>query len=101
MDRRFARGEFRNTIPWFRPSNRARVLGMLDGWRDLCEAHRCTLGQLVLAWTVAQSGLTVALVGARKVAHALENAAAGDLRLDDVALTRMRRDVEALGEPAE
>lgn len=100
MDRTFSPGEYRNMIPWFRPENRRRVLGMLDGWRDLCEAHRCTLGQLVLAWTVAQPGLTVALVGARKVAHAIENAAAGSLSLDPAALNRMRRDVEALGEPA-
>ncbi len=101
MDRTFSPGEYRNMIPWFRPANRRRVLEMLEGWRDLCEAHRCTMGQLVLAWTVAQPGVTCALVGARKVAHAEENAAAGDVTLSPEELARMRRDVELLGAPAD
>ena len=100
MDRTFTEGEFRNNIPWFRPDNRARVLTMLDGWKDLCAAHGCTLGQLVIAWTVAQPGLTMALCGARKVAQVMENAKAGELRLDTATLARMRTDVEALGAPA-
>lgn len=99
MDRTFSPGEYRNMIPWFKPENRRRVLEMLEGWRDLCHAYSCTLGQLVLAWTIAQPGITVALVGARKAAHAAENAGAGELRLDEATLARMRRDVEALGEP--
>ncbi|MGQ9915256.1 MAG: aldo/keto reductase [Thermogutta sp.] len=100
MDRTFSPGEYRNMIPWFKPENRRRVLEMLEGWRDLCHAYSCTLGQLVLGWTIAQPGITVALVGARKAAHAAENAGAGELRLDQATLARMRRDVEALGQPA-
>lgn len=99
MDRQFAEGQYRNNIPWFRPVNRRRVLDVLDGWKDLCAAYGCTLGQLVIAWTVAQPGLTVALCGARKTAHAIENARAGDLVLDAATLARMRRDIEALGQP--
>ncbi len=101
MDRVFSPEEYRSRLPWFRPQNRGRVLAMLDHWRDLCEAYRCTLAQLVLAWTAAQPGVTVVLAGARKVAHALENAQAGAIRLDTLALARMRRDVEALGAPPE
>ncbi len=99
MDRTFGADEFRNMIPWFKPANRARVLAMLDGWKDLCAAHACTLGQLVIAWTVAQPGLTIALCGARKVANVMENAAAGGMMLDAATLARMRSDVEALGAP--
>lgn len=101
MDRSCSPGEYRNMIPWFRPANRRRVLDLLESWRDLCETHRCTVGQLVLAWTIAQPGVTSALVGARKVAHAEENAAAGDVSLSREELARMRRDVERLGEPTE
>ncbi len=82
MDRTFAEGEARNSIPWFKPTNRRRVLDMLDDWKDLAEKYNCTLGQLVIAWTVAQSGITFALCGARKPGHAIENAAAGDILLD-------------------
>ena len=99
MDRQLTADEFRNMIPWFRPANRQKVLAMLDGWKDLCAAYACTLSQLVIAWTVAQPGLTIALCGARRVANVLENVKAGDLKLDAATVARMRRDVEALGQP--
>ena len=52
--------------------------------------------QLVIAWTVAQPGVSVALCGARKVSNAVENAAAGAIELepDDVAF--MRQNAEAI-----
>jgi len=44
-------------------------------------AHKATLAQTVIAWTLAQPGITFALCGARNPQQALENAAAGELRL--------------------
>lgn len=102
LDRVFDKDEFRANEawnPWFARVNRKRVLDLLAGWRDLTERFECTLAQLVLAWTAAQFGVTHVLVGARRVAQAQENARAGDLSLDAITLSRMRRDVEALGEP--
>lgn len=97
MDRQFSAQEHRNNIPWFKPEHRRKVLDLLAGWRDLTEKHRCTLSQLVIAWTVAQPGVTVALCGARKAEHAIENARAGSLTLDVAEISRMRKEVEALG----
>ena len=99
MDRELTADEYRNDIPWFQPANRRRVLDLLSGWKDLTARYGCTLGQLVIAWTVSQPGVTVALCGARKAANALENAKAGDLVLEPADAARMRRDVEALGAP--
>ncbi len=99
MDRTFGPAEIRSRGLWFRPANRRRVLDMLAGWRDLTEACGCTLGQLVIAWTVQQPGVTFALCGARRAGQARENARAGDLVLREADLARMRRDVEALGGP--
>ncbi|MGC4119341.1 MAG: aldo/keto reductase [Myxococcales bacterium] len=99
MGRTFSEDEYRNVIPWFRPDLRQKVLDLLAGWKPLTEKYQCTLGQLVIAWTVAQQGVTVALCGARKAANALENAKAGDLELEPADRTRMRRDVERLGAP--
>ena len=73
---------------------------MLASWTDLTASHGCTLGQLVIAWTVAQPGVTCALVGARRPEQAHENARAADLVLDPDDIARMRRDAIALGEPA-
>jgi len=102
MDRVFTKDEFRSNDvwnPWFLPQNRRRVLDLLAGWRDLTQRFGCTLAQLVIAWTAAQRGVTHVLCGARRVEQALENARAGNVGLDAAALARMRRDVEALGEP--
>lgn len=102
MDHEFKPGEFRTNaawLPWLQPANRRRILDLLDGWRPLCEALDRTLAQLVLAWTLAQPGVTHVLAGARKVHHIRETAAAADLALPDEVLGRLTRDLEALGEP--
>ena len=102
MDHVFQEGEFRTSadwFPWLLPQNRRRVLDLLAGWRPLCDAHQCTLAQLVLAWTLASQGVTHVLAGARKQAHILETAAAADLELSAADLARMTADLDAMGEP--
>jgi len=102
MDRVFGEGEFRNDAtwsPWFVSENRRRVLELLASWRSLTDKYRCTLSQLVLAWTAAQPGVTHVLVGGRTLAQATENAQAGALELEAADLARIRNDVSALGEP--
>jgi len=97
MDRVFAEGEYRNHLPWFERDNRQRVLNMLHGWEDLINKYRCSLAQLVIAWTIAQPGITFALCGARRVKHSEENAAAGSIVLEEDDIHRMRADAESLG----
>jgi methylglyoxal reductase len=101
MDQTFPEGAFRNNIPWFRPVNRRKVLAMLEGWTDLLVKYGCSMSQLVIAWTMAQPGITFVLCGARKEAHVKDNVGAGDLELEPGDLSRIRRDVEALGAPEE
>jgi len=101
LDQTFPEGAFRNQIPWFLPANRAKVLTMLEGWSDLLAKYNCSLSQLVIAWTMAQQGVTFVLCGARKEAHVQDNVGAGDLELAAADLNRIRQDVEALGAPAE
>lgn len=79
-------------IPWFEPKNRKRVLAMLAGWQDLTQTYACTLGQLVIAWTIAQQGVTYALCGARKVEQVLDNVVAASIVLSDEHVSRMRED---------
>ncbi len=101
MDQTFAEGVYRNQIPWYLPANRQKVLNMLEGWSDLLSKYNCTLSQLVIAWTMAQDGVTFVLCGARKEAHVSDNVGAGDLEIEAEDLSRIRRDVEALGAPEE
>ena len=90
----------RHRIAWFKPENRIRVIELVNGWKPLAEKYDCTLAQLVIAWTVAQPGLTCALCGARKVRNIVENASAGSLLLEKGDSEKMRADVEKLGAPA-
>lgn len=102
MDHVFEEGEFRTNadwFPWLLPVNRRRVLDLLDGWQPLCEKYACTLAQLVLAWTLAQPGVTHVLAGARKLHHIRETAAAADLQIPNADIERMTNDLNNLGEP--
>ena len=49
--------------------------------RPVAKKYGFTDGQLVIAWTLAQPGITHALVGARDAGQAAENAAAGSVSL--------------------
>ncbi len=102
MDRVFDPNEFRSNEAWnawFKLVNRPKVLAMLEGWKDLTEKYNCTLAQLVIAWTAAQSGVTHVLCGARTAEQAKQNAAAGALTLEAADIARMRNDAVALGDP--
>ncbi|MFQ5682349.1 MAG: hypothetical protein ACE5HC_03660 [Candidatus Binatia bacterium] len=61
--------------------------------------YRCTLAQLVLAWTTAQPGVTHVLARSRRVADAGANALAADLQPPADDLLTSRHDVEDLGKP--
>ncbi|MDD4101928.1 MAG: aldo/keto reductase [Kiritimatiellae bacterium] len=100
VDTEIAPEQFRNKLSWFAPDKRRKALQVLDGWRPLTEKYGCTMAQLVLAWTIAQPGVTAALCGARKVSHAVENAGAGAVALGADDIARMRRDVEAVAPAA-
>lgn len=100
MDAVFEEGAYRNNLAWYRPENRRRVLDLLAGWADLTSAYACSLAQLVIAWTIAQPGITFALCGARKPENMVDNAGAGALEVSLADIARMRADVEALGDPA-
>ena len=101
MDYEPGEGTYRaDYIPWYRKENRKKVIDMLDGWADLAEKYDATISRIVIAWTFSQKGISHVLCGARRAKHVLENVKAGDITLEARDLARMRKDIEALGEPA-
>ena len=91
-ERSFPESDGRHKRPTFRPDNRAKVNAALDAVvAPVAAAHGATLGQTVLAWTVAQPGVTSAIVGARNPEQVDENAAAGDLELTPDELAAIDR----------
>ncbi len=87
--RKFGPGDLRQNNPRFSSENLAKAAPFLAELRSIAEKRQLTLSQLVIAWTLAQPGLTHALVGARDVRQARENVIAGEVRLDDEELRAM------------
>ncbi|MCE5199363.1 MAG: aldo/keto reductase [Armatimonadota bacterium] len=80
-DREFPPDDLRYNNPRFSVENRRKVSDMLDEFKSIAVKHNITLAQLVIAWTIAQPGVTHALVGARNRNQAIENTAAGNVTL--------------------
>jgi len=80
-DREFKEGDLRRGHASFTPENLKKTGALLDKIRPIADRRGLTIGQTVIAWTLAQPGLTHALVGARTKQQAVENAAAGDVVL--------------------
>jgi aryl-alcohol dehydrogenase-like predicted oxidoreductase len=80
-DREYGAGDLRKANPRFRSENVARINALLQQLQPMAQRHKATIGQLVIAWTAAQPGLTCVLCGARDAEQAIENAAAGSIEL--------------------
>jgi methylglyoxal reductase len=84
--RKYGEGDLRRDNPRFTPENLGKVSALLEKLRPLALQRGLTVAQLVIAWTLAQPGLTHALVGARDPDQARENAAAGRVELSSEEL---------------
>ena len=73
----------------FAPGKLERSLAVVEAMRPVAERVGCTVGQLALAWNVAQPGVTSAIAGSRNPEHVRSNAAAGNVELDAAALEEL------------
>ncbi|KQY13697.1 aldo/keto reductase [Rhizobium sp. Root482] len=80
-DRVFSGDDQRKDNPRFSVANRQKARDFSDAIRPVAERHGASIAQVVIAWTLAQPGVTFALCGARNPEQALDNARAGTLRL--------------------
>ncbi|AHK46131.1 putative aldo-keto reductase protein [Ensifer adhaerens OV14] len=81
-DRVFSGDDQRRDNPRFSVGNREKATAFGEAIRPIAEKHAASIAQTVIAWTLAQPGVTFALCGARNPAQALDNARAGTIRLD-------------------
>jgi aryl-alcohol dehydrogenase-like predicted oxidoreductase len=93
-DRQYGPGDLRRGNRRFAPANVNRINAMLEPLRPMAERHQATLGQLIIAWTTAQPGMTCVLCGARNAAQAAENAAAGNIQLSPDEIETIRNTVQ-------
>ena len=77
----FDASDLRSTNKLFKSEAVTKANDFLHKIRPLAEIKNVSLDQLVLRWTLAQPGITVALVGARNPEQAVQNAKAMDVQL--------------------
>ncbi|MDQ0322229.1 aryl-alcohol dehydrogenase-like predicted oxidoreductase [Pararhizobium capsulatum DSM 1112] len=80
-ERIFSGDDQRKDNPRFSVANRQKAKDFAEEIRPVAERHGASIAQVVIAWTLAQPGVTFALCGARNPEQALDNARAGTLRL--------------------
>jgi aryl-alcohol dehydrogenase-like predicted oxidoreductase len=78
----FPVGDIRRIDPKFKPDKRPQYLKAVERLKKIAEKKNCTVGQLAIAWTFQQPGVTCALVGARNAKQAESNAGALSVELN-------------------
>lgn len=84
----FDKKDHRKSNRLFQPDNFQRAMGALERLKPIAQDHGITLGQLALAWVIAQPNCC-AIAGARNAQQVIENAKAADIRLDGESLAEM------------
>ena len=92
----FAPGDHRAELYFFKNENIKRANAFLDKIKPLAAEKKATLSQLVLRWTMEQPGITIALVGARDPAQAMENARAMEVQLDQEEIAFISEELKKL-----
>jgi len=82
---KFDRGDHRSKNKLFKPENYERVQQALGRLRPIAERNGISLGQLALAWIIAQPG-NCAIAGARNAEQVRQNAKAGEILLSPADL---------------
>jgi aryl-alcohol dehydrogenase-like predicted oxidoreductase len=85
--------DFRRSDPRFHGPDLDRNLAQIDTLRGIGDVLGVTVGQLALAWLLAQGPDVVPLPGSRRADRVRQNAAAANIRLTAVDLERLERTV--------
>jgi methylglyoxal reductase len=80
--REFTGDDQRLGNPRFSPANRQKIAELKAAIAPITAKHGASMAQIMIAWTLAQPGITFALCGARNPEQAIENARAGEISLD-------------------
>jgi aryl-alcohol dehydrogenase-like predicted oxidoreductase len=90
----FAEDDFRRAIPRFSKENFPKNLVLVEQFRTLAAKKGCTLGQLTLAWLMAQGEEIVPIPGTKKIKYLEENLGALDVTLTEDEVAEIRAHVE-------
>jgi aryl-alcohol dehydrogenase-like predicted oxidoreductase len=92
----FNAGDHRPNTPYFKEPNISRINEFLSRIKFLADENNITLSQLVIYWTIQQSAITSALVGARNPKQVKENIKAGEIKLSSEVVPAINKFLEDL-----
>jgi len=84
-----AEGDARRRLPRFAAENIGRNMSLVERIEAIARAKQCTVGQLALAWLLAQGEDIVPIPGTKRKERLLENLGALTVRLTDDDLARI------------
>lgn len=92
----FNEGDTREGNRFYTDENISRINKYLNKLKPLAADKNASLAQLVIAWTLQQPGITIALVGARNAEQAIQNAKASELHLSDEEMAFINKQLDKL-----
>lgn len=92
----FNEGDTREGNRFYSDENIRRINLFLDSLQPLAAGKNASVAQLVIAWTLVQPGITIALAGARNAQQATQNAKAADIILTGEELAFMNQALSRL-----
>lgn len=81
---------------WYKDENLKLINAFLKKLKPMADSKNASIGQLVIRWTLEQPGITVALVGARNVEQAVQNAGAAQIHLNSEELAYISAELSNL-----
>ena len=99
-DHVFESPDGRAKYPMFQGAEYQRNLDFVDSLRPIASDADLTVSQLVIAWTLAQPGISVALCGGRRPEQIRESAVAMGAEVGEEMLDRVDQAIAARGDAA-
>jgi len=87
---RVAEDDWRRRNAFFQEPQLSRNLAFVERLRPIAQRQGKTVGQLAIAWTIAQPGVTAAIVGARRPEQVEQNVGAMNWALTPVELDEVQ-----------
>jgi aryl-alcohol dehydrogenase-like predicted oxidoreductase len=86
--------DMRRMIPRYSRENFPKILDLVAKMGAVARKHRCTTGQLGLAWLLAQGPDIIPIPGTRTIKYLEENTSAMDIELAEEDVKELRRYAE-------
>jgi len=89
-----ADNDWRKSSPRFEEPKLSQGITLVERIRPIAERHGKTVGQLAIAWTLANPAVTGAIVGARNAEQAQENNGAADWQLTSAEISEIAQAIQ-------